>query len=611
MRQDEELRAEIFLDVERCMPDNLYFREPSTQTMLLDILFVYCKLNRDIGYRQGMHEVLAPVLWVISRDAINSESFSEDHFDLDKSMISNLDENYVEHDTFTLFGAIMQTVKTFYETGSHNEPTTSGLLNHSPIVERSKRIHENYLHHADPELAEHLTAIEILPQIFLIRWVRLLFGREFPFEETLALWDVLFAEDPELDLVDLISVAMLLRIRWQRECFSCFEGHFSLIFAVLEADYSAALTLLLRYPVPLPPHGPQTFVSDAIYLRDNLLLDGGDHIISKYSRRAPETTVTRKLPRKIKRARTAEQEAAKKAFSPRMTPARLFQDQGGIEGIIHEAAKGVYSRGEKWGVGKALRGAVQGLQSGHNSPGGVLERPRRLLESRKMISDQPAEMLARIHALEQRNQSLAKLLENAVDELWGQQKATHEMDSEAVADALSLSIAKVQFVQVYLENTTMPLPTENTLADDTGTLSANPQSKEGSTASPTERHHVRSTHTDGSTDEALPANSDFSDLPTAAVPQTPRARVQPASSTQKRSSPPPRPSLEQSPFSWMLGGDQRKSGFVSTSPFQPEKMPRKSGSLFGDPRKDQKHHGNGSEDDDVFRVRDGKQQTGL
>jgi TBC1 domain family protein 5 len=44
-----------------------------------------------------------------------------------------------------------------------------------------------------------------------------MFGREFPFEDLLALWDTLFAEDPGLDLIDMICVAMLLRIRWQRK----------------------------------------------------------------------------------------------------------------------------------------------------------------------------------------------------------------------------------------------------------------------------------------------------------------------------------------------------------------------------------------------------------
>jgi hypothetical protein len=49
------------------------------------------------------------------------------------------------------------------------------------------------------------------------RWIRLLFGREFPFDELLDLWDALLAEDPALDLVDMVCVAMLLRIRWQRK----------------------------------------------------------------------------------------------------------------------------------------------------------------------------------------------------------------------------------------------------------------------------------------------------------------------------------------------------------------------------------------------------------
>ncbi|KAK4697329.1 TBC1 domain family member 5, partial [Lecanoromycetidae sp. Uapishka_2] len=564
LRQDEELRAEIFQDVERCMPENLYFREPPTQNMLLDILFIYCKLNKDIGYRQGMHEVLAPIVWVVSRDAIDPRTLGDQRAVLDDAMVLNLDQNYVEHDAFTLFGAIMQTVKSFYETGSVNEPTTSGLLNNSPIVERSKRIHEKYLHHADPELAEHMTAIEILPQIFLIRWVRLLFGREFPFEDVLALWDILFAEDPGLELVDLVSVSMLLRIRWQ----------------LLEADYSAALTLLLRYPVPLPPHGPPTFVSDALYLRDNLLLDGGDHIISKYSRRAPETTVTRKLPKKVKRARTAEQAAAQKAISPRLTPARIFQDQGGIEGIIHEAAKGVYSQGEKWGVGKALRGAVQGLQAANTSPR-LQHKSRWSLDTGKMITDKPMDMIAKIEALEARNMSLAKLLESSVNELWIQQKDIHQKD-EAAAEALSVSIAKLQFVQVYLDNSAMPLPTESSPAD-------------GAEANPTLTAPTTLLHSP-QTDEAIEPNSSTSDsrepsahpvpgsatIPSLPSPSTPKISSPPNASNPKQSSL-SRPTLAQSPFSWMLGEEQPKSSFVSNSPSRPDSRDFKGKSnLFGE-----------------------------
>jgi TBC1 domain family member 5 len=49
------------------------------------------------------------------------------------------------------------------------------------------------------------------------RWIRLLFGREFPFDEVVQVWDLLLATDPNLDLVDYVCVAMMLRIRWERK----------------------------------------------------------------------------------------------------------------------------------------------------------------------------------------------------------------------------------------------------------------------------------------------------------------------------------------------------------------------------------------------------------
>ena len=36
---------------------------------MTDILFIYCKLNQDVSYRQGMHELLAPLYWVLEHDA--------------------------------------------------------------------------------------------------------------------------------------------------------------------------------------------------------------------------------------------------------------------------------------------------------------------------------------------------------------------------------------------------------------------------------------------------------------------------------------------------------------------------------------------------------------
>jgi TBC1 domain family protein 5 len=142
------------------MPDNVYFRQPATQNMMLDILFVWCKMHPDIGYRQGMHEVLAPLLWVIERDAVETTAT---HSDTDHTLENILDSRYIEHDTHTLFSLIMRTAKSFYAPAD-SESTSK----ETPMLMRSSKIFDTYLPKVDPELHAHLVELEIVPQIFLL-----------------------------------------------------------------------------------------------------------------------------------------------------------------------------------------------------------------------------------------------------------------------------------------------------------------------------------------------------------------------------------------------------------------------------------------------------------
>jgi TBC1 domain family protein 5 len=157
------------------MPDEPYFRLPETQKTLLHILFIYCKINQDIGYRQGMHELAAPILWVVQQDAL--ASITSENAMLtdggDRLMSDTLNTSFIEHDSFTLFSLVMRTAKSFYELGEPEKrlnatSTSRALYEASPIVHRSKQIHEDLLAQVDPELASHLTQIEILPQIFVM-----------------------------------------------------------------------------------------------------------------------------------------------------------------------------------------------------------------------------------------------------------------------------------------------------------------------------------------------------------------------------------------------------------------------------------------------------------
>lgn len=116
------------------------------------------------------------------------------------------------------------------------------------IVTKVNRIQDQLVKKHDIELHMHLNRLEIAPQIYgmsvftslgsltffffpdplldtnavklfffffcvFSRWVRLLFGREFPLQDLLVVWDALFADCITLDLVDYIFVAMLLYIR--------------------------------------------------------------------------------------------------------------------------------------------------------------------------------------------------------------------------------------------------------------------------------------------------------------------------------------------------------------------------------------------------------------
>lgn len=154
------------------MPENQYFRQPSTQDTLVDILFVWSKLNADIGYRQGMHEVLALVLWVVERDAVQS-SQTRHGYQSRYLLEICLDSKFVTHDSFTLFSLVMQNAKASYELGIQNNRHASqrSSMNppmEAPMVVRSKRVISELLAQADPALAAHLKDIDIVPQVFLM-----------------------------------------------------------------------------------------------------------------------------------------------------------------------------------------------------------------------------------------------------------------------------------------------------------------------------------------------------------------------------------------------------------------------------------------------------------
>ncbi|KAI0603025.1 rab-GTPase-TBC domain-containing protein [Biscogniauxia sp. FL1348] len=443
LRQDEVLRAEILQDVQR-LPDEPFYHQPHIQTLILDVLFVYCKLHPEVGgYRQGMHELLAPIVYVVDQDAIDPSDAASDA-SADLRMVEMLDASFIEHDSFALFAKVMDCAKSFYEVGNLSQDSASTPIalsqqsSVSSIIEKSQFIHENCLYKIDPELSMHLKTIDILPQVFIIRWIRLLFSREFPFQQVLILWDTLFSVDPTFKLIDFVCTAMLVRIRWE----------------LLNADYTVALQLLLKYPLPKAPYGPHTFIDDAIYLRDHLDSHGGNALITKYTGKSPSLSTADSRPDTPGSFGPSLRRKVAGARSP-LSPSRFRPPPGGVEALFQGAAKGVLERGEKLGINQAVRDAMVEIRRN------VQEAKSSMKSGRDLFSEPgPNAAIQAVAMMDQRNKRLAAMLDESVTTLKALAMSDLE-DKEDMQGRLGVAAAKIQFIKVYLEDSTMDLPDES------------------------------------------------------------------------------------------------------------------------------------------------------
>lgn len=120
-----------------------------------------------------MHELLAPLVYALEQDSVDTGAIGGKP-QTDDLMLRVLDKAFIEHDAYVLFSKLMEQAQSFYEltdgSTQSQHATEPAILSEqqSAIVNRSKYIHEICLQKVDPELASHLTNIEILPQIFLM-----------------------------------------------------------------------------------------------------------------------------------------------------------------------------------------------------------------------------------------------------------------------------------------------------------------------------------------------------------------------------------------------------------------------------------------------------------
>lgn len=261
--EDSELKKLIRQDVVRTFPEVEFFQSPRIRDLMVTVLFCYARQHPEVGYRQGMHEVLAPLIFVLHCDHQAHQHAHE--MDPTSNVLQEMmDEAYLEHDAFSLFEGVMKGLEPWYVVSehSHHPDPRSTLLNAQPfarpqdvgptnlLVQKLTSIHDSLLQRHDPGLYTHLQRLEIPPQIYGIRWIRLLFGREFSLQDLLMVWDAIFSDiQPTFPMVDFLTVAMLSFIREP----------------LLAGDYTTCLKFLMRYPAAADV---QYIIQLALHLRN-------------------------------------------------------------------------------------------------------------------------------------------------------------------------------------------------------------------------------------------------------------------------------------------------------------------------------------------------------
>jgi len=144
--------------------------ENANLKMLEDILTTYIYFNFDLGYVQGMNELLSPILFVMRDEAV----------------------------AFWCFKGIMDVM----ESNFHKDQI--GM--HTQLVQLSKLVKS-----LDPGLYDYLEEKDCLNMFFCFRWIIIIFKREFSFNTIQRMWEILWTDHLTPNFHLFIALAILLK----------------------------------------------------------------------------------------------------------------------------------------------------------------------------------------------------------------------------------------------------------------------------------------------------------------------------------------------------------------------------------------------------------------
>ena len=266
--EDKELKDLINKDLIRTYQDIDIFLKNNIKNYLANILYIWSKENKSISYRQGMNEILAGLLlafypvYFVSKSKpkpnkneimnIVNQFMNEGKTDINYEDLYVFfhDEDEIQSDLYYTFDAIMKRGQQLLFNPKPLEKNDKNYNLYELFPNQKKiRIDDDLptfinkrcayliyekLQGIDEDLYEHFIKIDLPCTVFLQKWLRCLFNREYEYNDVLYLWDSIFAheymdkntEKYSFIFVDYIALAMLIKIRDmlknkdQNECLS-------------------------------------------------------------------------------------------------------------------------------------------------------------------------------------------------------------------------------------------------------------------------------------------------------------------------------------------------------------------------------------------------------
>ncbi|KAL7715333.1 Rab GTPase activating protein [Entamoeba marina] len=189
IEEHEDINLRIQKDIDRLFNMYDYFTNKEFRIIITRMLYIFARENPNINYQQGLHELISLFYRCIDFDLseqvrikwTNSMSFPTSYLNVVELLI---DRNYIEHDT---------------------RETSAIQLKCDVLFEQINNIDKKYY--------DVLISHDVIPSVFGIRWIKMIFAREYHIDDVIELWDSIFAYGNQLKLIDGIFLAMIMYVK--------------------------------------------------------------------------------------------------------------------------------------------------------------------------------------------------------------------------------------------------------------------------------------------------------------------------------------------------------------------------------------------------------------